>query len=345
MPGHWIHTLLLSSILGLGSFFGLGSLYAEDSERFVAQSVVSFAPVETDKQSGVSRHQSQLHGFREALTSAQPLPSPSSNARPASAPSGHAAVVTADHKEKETSEIRQVAVAEPLPSKPVKQNVPVANIDVEEKNVEKDSDEVDGSMSDAMLDKPIGFGSKENPSTGKSGGKLERPQFSNAIAPVVSIIGSLLIVLSAFFILMMILKKMSPKGNRLLPKEAFENLGRTFITQKLQLHLLRLGNRLILVSVTPDGVSPVTEVTDPDEVVPLLGMCRKLDENSSTELFRKMYSSLAEDDENILLKKQRPASVKNKPKTSSLVDLYSEPDESLADILASGLGPKGAGNG
>lgn len=203
---------------------------------------------------------------------------------------------------------------------------------------------------DALLDRPIGFGKN-----GESKKKLAKPQFSSAISPVISVFGSLLIVVSAFLILALLLKKASPKGCRALPKEVFEDLGRTFISQKLQLHLLRLGNRLILVSVTQDGISPVTEITDPDEVVPLLGMCRRLDANSSSELFRKALTNFSEEESSDYfghtagdtLEKDKSAKKTSKSVGSgqrpapSQVDLYSEPNESLADILASGLATKG----
>jgi flagellar biogenesis protein FliO len=185
----------------------------------------------------------------------------------------------------------------------------------------------DGS-SDDLLDKPLDV---TNAKEGK--GKLKQPQLTNAIVPLASVLGSLLIVVSAFLIFVLFLKKVSPKNSRQIPREAFENLGRVMLTQKIQLQLLRLGNRLILVSVTPDGVSPVTEITDPDEVVPLLGMCRQLDPNSSTEFFRKTINggSSGKTEGGYF-----DTDVKRPSKTKTKIDFYSEPDESLAEILAKG---------
>ena len=334
MPGHRIRSLLFFFL------FGTAFLCADETDRFVVQPAVSFSQTKS-----ASRPQSQIHEFRDSLT-----------AQPPTLAVQRPTVVTAELKSRpqspqqgqEEPEIRQVAVmAEPEKREPSQPKLVLTATEPELPATESQTESPaidDKEESDTLLGKAIGFGVKDKAKSRK----LERPQFSAAIAPVVSVIGSLLIVLSVFFILMMVVKKISPKGNRLLPKEAFEDLGRTFLTQKLQLHLLRLGNRLILVSVTPDGVSPITEVTDPDEVVPLLGMCRKLDENSSTELFRKMYSTLTDEDDpgRTPPKKQTPVpgSMKGNAKASTLVDLYSEPDESLADILASGLG-KGGRNG
>lgn len=201
------------------------------------------------------------------------------------------------------------------------------------------------------LDSTLSFSGR-----GTGDAKLSKPSLSSAITPLFSILGSLLIVLACFMILMMLMKKISPKGNRNLPPEVFEDLGRTFLTQKLQLHLLKLGNRLILVSVTQDGVTPITEITDPDEVVPLIGMCRGQDTGSASGLFKRTLSELSKGDRDGYfgedVQTAKPAKAVSKPATkaakpaspakSTLLDLYSEPDESLAEILASGLGTKGA---
>ncbi len=333
MPGY--RPFLLTFFYLTASF-----LAAQEPERFVSQPVVSFGASETASRPQNPPH-SQLHGFREALAAplsppqplaarpaAQPLPQP----LPQPVPLPQAA---------KPAEVRQVALSEPLESEPLE----IASVSAQENDSppEPQSSQELHSVSadpsdDFSLDQPIGLKMNEK---GKDG-KMEKPELGKAIAPVISVIGSLLIVLSAFFILMMMFRKMSPKGNRLLPKEAFENLGRSFLTPKLQLHLLRLGNRLILVSVTADGVTPVTEVTDPDEVVPLLGMCRALDANSSTALFQKMYANMTDDDsesppQHAPAKKAAP---KKKGNASSLVDLYSEPEESLADLLRGGVGAR-----
>lgn len=203
---------------------------------------------------------------------------------------------------------------------------------------------------DPLLDSALNF------SRGTGDKKMSRPS-SGALVPMISVIGSLLIVISIFLFLAILLKRATPKGMRPLPKDAFENLGRTQLTQKLQLHLLRLGNRLILVSVSLDGVTPITEVTDPDEVLQMLTLCRREDKNSSSNLFKKTLAQFASEkaeggyfgtdvEERTMRKKvsapQTPPSKVLPPKggtakNTSSIDLYSEPDESLVSILASGL--------
>ena len=158
--------------------------------------------------------------------------------------------------------------------------------------------------------------------------QLAKPEFT----PFISVGGSLLIVIAAFLLLAVMFRKVAPQGNRPLPKEAFECLGRYFVTQKHQLQVLRLGSRIVLVSIMPDGVSTLAEITDPDEAVSFLGLCRRLDTNSATEIFRKTVASMSEDELN--RPHNRPV-VTTRRQTGSL-DLYSDPDESLASLLARG---------
>ena len=154
------------------------------------------------------------------------------------------------------------------------------------------------------------------------------------ITPLLSIGGSLCIVLGAFFLLAVFLRKVSPQGNRPLPKEAFECLGRYYITQKQQLQVLRLGNRIVLVSVMPDSISTLAEITDPDETVAFLGLCRRLDTNSATEVFRKTVASMSE--EELTRPHSRPAVSQQRSHRAASLDLYSDPEESLASMLSRG---------
>ena len=187
------------------------------------------------------------------------------------------------------------------------------------------------------LDKPL-FGKKRleeqydeaehhNTLTGWTN-KLSKPE----LTPLLSIVGSLLIVLAAFFVLAALLRKVSPPGNRPLPKEAFECLGRYYLTPKHQLQVLRLGNRIVLVSVMSDCVSTLAEITDPDETVAFLGLCRRLDANSATEMFRKTVANMPPEE---LHPPRRPVVTRPREHRSQL-DLYSDPEESLASILARG---------
>jgi flagellar biogenesis protein FliO len=231
---------------------------------------------------------------------------------------------------------------EPVPVEPARllQSVDTPNVDVDDE--EGEIVETTATQQKSILDAPL---VRKAPSG--DNGKLAKPIISGSVGPVVSMFASLFLVIMLFLVFALLFRKVTPNGSGLLPKELFESLGRAPLTQKIQLQLLRLGNRLILVSVTADGVQPITEITDPDEVVQLLGLCRRLDSNSSTQNFKKMLNALSEEPADGGYfgtdVEPRPRSRGKAARTKSSLDLYSESDESLTDLLANGL--KGGRNG
>ncbi len=58
-----------------------------------------------------------------------------------------------------------------------------------------------------------------------------------------------------------------------------------------QLHLLRLGNKLVLVSISQTGVETLSEVTDPLEVDRLTGLCYQTHPQGATANFRHVLQS------------------------------------------------------
>ena len=203
-----------------------------------------------------------------------------------------------------------------------------------ENSLDEEPKDAFNPMLDKQLDSKKRTKKNDLPDDGESDGswtnKLAKPE----LTPLFSVGGSLFIVIAAFFLLVILFRKVSPKGNLPLPKEAFECLGRYFLTQKHQLQVLRLGNRIVLVSVMPDEVSTLAEISNPDEVVSFLGLCRRLDNHSATEMFRKTVSGMSEDE--LSRSHDRPTVMRQRPSSPATLDLYSSPDESLATILARG---------
>ena len=60
-----------------------------------------------------------------------------------------------------------------------------------------------------------------------------------------------------------------------------------------QVQLLRCGNKLLLVSITPGGAETLTEVTDPLEVDRIAGICQQAHPKSATTAFRQVFQQLA----------------------------------------------------
>lgn len=109
---------------------------------------------------------------------------------------------------------------------------------------------------------------------------------------LVTVGASLSIVLGLFFVVTWLLRRNMPATASLLPSEVLEVLGRTPLPHRQQIHLLRCGNKLLLVCVSAGGVETLTEITDPVEVDRLAGLCSRTQPNSQTAAFRQMLEQM-----------------------------------------------------
>jgi flagellar biogenesis protein FliO len=97
---------------------------------------------------------------------------------------------------------------------------------------------------------------------------------SGELRPMASTAASLGLVVGVFLLVMWVVRRGMPKGSGLLPSDAVEVLGRTPLVGRQQVHLLRCGNKLVLVTITPSGTQTLTEVSDPAEVDRLVSLCQ-----------------------------------------------------------------------
>jgi|GEM_PF-2016743 len=108
-----------------------------------------------------------------------------------------------------------------------------------------------------------------------------------------SVGASLGLVLGAFLCVAWLSKRYLPKAAGPLPKEVVEQLGWAPLVGRQQMQLVRLGNKLLLISVTPgSSAEPLAEVTDPAEVERLSAICRRTKPDSSTQSFREIVSEI-----------------------------------------------------
>ena len=108
-----------------------------------------------------------------------------------------------------------------------------------------------------------------------------------------SLLGGLAIVLGLFFLLAWVMKRGLPKGTAVLPAEVVEVLGRSPLAPRQQMHLLRIGNKLLLVCISAAGAETLTEITDPVEVDRLAGLCQQTRAFSATNSFRQAFQQFA----------------------------------------------------
>jgi flagellar biogenesis protein FliO len=105
--------------------------------------------------------------------------------------------------------------------------------------------------------------------------------------------GGLAIVLALFLVCMWLLRGSGAKTSSSLPAEAFAVLGRAPLTAQSYAQLLRLGNKLVLVAVAADGAQPLAEVTDPEEVDRIAGLCAKTAPHGPSAEFQQVLAQLS----------------------------------------------------
>ena len=120
-----------------------------------------------------------------------------------------------------------------------------------------------------------------SPSTGGSG-----------ISTWVTVGSSLAVVLGLFFVFAWIVRRSGGRSMQALPKEAVEVLGRAPLVGRQHIHLIRCGNKIVLVAVSPEHVEPLAEITEPVEVDRLTGLCRRALPGSASVAFQKAFRDL-----------------------------------------------------
>jgi flagellar biogenesis protein FliO len=106
---------------------------------------------------------------------------------------------------------------------------------------------------------------------------------------------ALAIVIGAFLLFAWAIRrsgrKMASRGQ--LPPDVVSVLGRVPLAARQFAELLRVGNKLILVSLTPGGAETLTEVTDPAEVDRLVGLCSQSNPYSTTKAFEQVFQQMS----------------------------------------------------
>jgi flagellar biogenesis protein FliO len=112
-------------------------------------------------------------------------------------------------------------------------------------------------------------------------------------AAIGTALGSLAVVLALFFGVAWVLRRGMPAAGQALPRDVLEVLGRSPLPGRQQVHLLRLGNKLLLVWASGQAVETLAEVTDPQEVDRLTGLCQQAHPSSASNAFRQVFQQFA----------------------------------------------------
>ena len=97
--------------------------------------------------------------------------------------------------------------------------------------------------------------------------KFSIPNFSQSATRMVA---ALAVVLGAFMVLLWVTKKIQGPSKSIMSKQTLEVLGQKQINKTHSLHLIRLGQRILLISASDSSVTCLSEINDPVEVAQLL---------------------------------------------------------------------------
>ena len=129
------------------------------------------------------------------------------------------------------------------------------------------------------------------PPTGQLEATDTPPRFGGSMVTVAT---SLAIVLGLFLSVAWVFRRAAPRQSVRLPREAFEFLGKAPLAGRQEMQLLRLGRKLLLLAVTPTSAETLTEITDPEEVERIAGICLNRDSAMGGRTFREASTSRTE---------------------------------------------------
>ena len=140
---------------------------------------------------------------------------------------------------------------------------------------------------------PLAPPSKREPS-GRRSSTPRTP--TGALTTVVS---SLAVVLGLFLFVAWLARRALPNAGGGLPKDVVEVLGFAPLANRQQMQLVRLGNKLVLLCVTATGADPLTEITDPEEVDRLAGLCQQNQPGSISSTFRQVLAQFGSESDDV----------------------------------------------
>lgn len=135
-----------------------------------------------------------------------------------------------------------------------------------------------------------------SPSDRPNAGARKMLDFGLPTQSIYTVATALAVVIGAFLVFAWALRrgsKGSRNGRTLLPADAVKVLGRVPLAARQFAELLRVGNKLVLVAMTPAGPTTITEISDPAEVDRLVGICQQSDTYSTTKAFEQVFQQFS----------------------------------------------------
>ena len=122
----------------------------------------------------------------------------------------------------------------------------------------------------------------------------ESEQRSAARSPTWTIVSSLMIVVGLFLVMVWGTRRHLPQAATPLPDEVVRVLGRSPLAHRQTMQLVRIGNKLVLLCVTPQGAETLAEITDPAYVEQLTACCDPSRPDSMSAAFRHVLAQVGD---------------------------------------------------
>ena len=100
---------------------------------------------------------------------------------------------------------------------------------------------------------------------GKSTARPKFPRFRNP-GDVTRVVSSVLIVVSGLWLFLLLFRRQGPRGRSAVIPKAWQIVDVIPLAPRRQLHLVRIGTRLLLLNLTASNIDKIAEFTDPEEV-------------------------------------------------------------------------------
>jgi len=98
-------------------------------------------------------------------------------------------------------------------------------------------------------------------------------------------------VLALVFVLARIVKKKVPAVQKTLPSDVVQVLGRKALDYRHTIHLVRFGSRMLMLGVSQEGMTTLSEITDPVEIDYLAGLCKPSEPASVAQSFSQLFQT------------------------------------------------------
>ncbi len=111
-------------------------------------------------------------------------------------------------------------------------------------------------------------------------------------SPIWTVASSLTMVVGLFLLTVWGARKHLPQAATPLPDDVVRVLGRAPLAHRQTMQLVRIGNKLVLLCVTPQGAETLAEIHDPNEVSRLTSSCDPSSPDVMSETFRHILSEV-----------------------------------------------------